>query len=306
MKILLTGGSGMVGKNILDFAKDLPYTILSPSRQELNLLNFDDVISYLDAHQPDCIVHAAGFVGGIQANLDEPIEFLVQNTDVARNVILAAKEQKIERLLNIGSSCMYPTTADNPLKETDILTGPFEVTNEAYAIAKLYGLKLCEYIHHSNPKFKYKTIIPCNLYGKYDNFDLHRAHMIPAAINKLNKAFYNRTDSVIMWGDGSVKREFMYAEDLADFIFFAIENFDRMPQILNVGTGKDYSILEYYLAIAKAMKFEPKIEFDLTKPVGMKKKLVDISNLSSFGWKAKNTLKEGLEKTINYYNNVKE
>ncbi|OSY87027.1 nodulation protein NolK [Tenacibaculum holothuriorum] len=302
MKILVTGATGMVGRNIIDFAKNIPsIKILAPSSKTLNLLSCEQTAAYIKEYQPDLIIHAAGLVGGIQANMENPVDFLVKNTDIGRNIILAAREQKVKYFLNLSSSCMYPRNAQNPLKETLILKGELEPTNEGYAIAKVFSTRLCEYISRENSYFEYKTIIPCNLYGKYDKFSPKNSHMIPAVIKKIIEAKEQKKSSVTIWGDGTVRREFMYAEDLADFIFYAIENFSNLPQNINVGLGFDYTINEYYNTIAKIVGYKGEFEYDLTKPVGMKQKLVDVSLLREFGWQHKTSLEEGILKTYEFY-----
>lgn len=301
MKILLTGGSGMVGKNILEYSKKYNYNILSPTSEELNLLEYNSVDNFIKKNNPDFIIHAAGKVGGIQANIKEPVSFLVDNIDMGRNIIVAAKSNNIKNLLNLSSSCMYPRNAENPLSESLILKGELEPTNEGYAIAKIMSTRLCEYIVKEDYSKNYKTVIPCNLYGKYDKFDPQNSHMIPAVISKIYKAKLSNSREISIWGDGQSRREFMYTEDLADFIFYAIANFDKMPQNINVGLGHDYSIKDYYSEIATLLGYKGKFSHDLSKPTGMKQKLIDDTKLKEFGWKSKITLKEGLRKTINYY-----
>ena len=301
MKILLTGSNGMVGKNILAHNTAINYNFLTPSSTELNLLNYQDVKRYIAIHQPDFVIHAAGKVGGIQANIKEPVSFLIDNIDMGRNIIMAAKSNNIKNLLNLSSSCIYPRNAENPLSESLILKGELEPTNEGYAIAKIMSTRLCEYIVKEDGSKNYKTVIPCNLYGKYDKFDPQNSHMIPAVISKIYQAKLSNSSEISIWGDGKSRREFMYTEDLADFIFYAIMNFNKMPQNINVGLGHDYSINEYYSEIAKILGYKGEFSHDLTKPTGMKQKLIDDTKLKEFGWKSKTTLTEGLRKTINYY-----
>ena len=301
MKILLTGGSGMVGMNILEYSKNFDYAFLSPSSRELNLLDYNSVYAYLKINKPDFIIHAAGKVGGIQANIKEPVSFLIDNIDMGRNIIMAAKENNIKKLLNLASSCMYPRSAVNPLSEELILKGELEPTNEGYAIAKIMSTRLCEYIVKEDNSKNYKTVIPCNLYGKYDKFHPKNSHMIPAVIRKIHDAKLSGANEINIWGDGSARREFMYAEDLSDFIFYAITKFDKMPQNINVGLGYDYSINDYYSEIAKVLDYRGEFSHDLTKPIGMKQKLISDTKLKEFGWKHKTTLKEGLNKTIEFY-----
>lgn len=303
MKVLLTGGSGMVGRNIQDYAQlNRNDEILTPSSRELNLLDFESVKAYLTQHQPDFIIHAAGIVGGIQANIENPVKFLVDNLQMGQNLVLAAQEIRIKRLLNLGSSCMYPRSAPNPLREEQILTGALEPTNEGYALAKIVTAKLCIYCsQESDGQLQYKTLIPCNLYGKYDKFDGVKSHMIPAALYKIHQAKVQDANEVEIWGDGTARREFMYAEDLADAVFYALDNFARMPDMLNIGLGHDFSINEYYDAVATIVGFEGSFAHDITKPVGMKQKLVSIEKLEEFGWKHRYALAEGLQKTYQYY-----
>ena len=301
MKILLTGGSGMVGKNILEYSKKEEYTFLAPSSKELNLLDYNSVDTFIKENNPEFIIHAAGKVGGIQANIAAPVNFLVDNMDMGRNIIMAAKNNSIKNFLNLSSSCMYPRNAENPLSEDLILKGELEPTNEGYAIAKAMTTRLCEYIMKEDLDKNYKTVIPCNLYGKYDKFDPKNSHMIPAVIRKIHEAKELGSAEIDVWGDGLARREFMYAADLANFIFYAIPNFKEMPQNINVGLGKDYSINEYYKSIANIIGFKGSFVHDLTKPIGMKQKLIDDTRLKTFGWSSKTSLQEGLTKTFEFY-----
>ena len=303
MKILLTGASGMVGKNILECSKSLSHQFLSPTSKDLNLLDYISVYNYIREHNPDFIIHAAGKVGGIQANIAEPVSFLIDNIDMGRNIIMAAKNNGVSNFLNLASSCMYPRGVKNPLSEDLILKGELEPTNEGYAIAKIMSTRLCEYIMKEDTDKNYKTVIPCNLYGKHDKFAIKNSHMIPAVIRKIIEAKELGNKEIDIWGDGLARREFMYAEDLADFIFYAIDNFKLMPQNINVGLGKDYSINEYYKEIADIIGFKGEFIHDLTKPIGMKQKLIDVTNLKTFGWRYQTNLREGIKKTVEFYKN---
>lgn len=300
-RILITGSSGMVGKNIVEFEKSKNYFILKPSSKELNLLDKHSVYLYMKTNQPDIVIHCAGKVGGIQANMENPFDFFVQNAQMALNTIIGAYESGVRRFINMSSSCMYPRELPNPLSEECILKGELEPTNEGYAIAKIVSTKLCEYVNKKNAEFKYKTVIPCNLYGRYDKFDLVYSHMIPAVIKKIHDAKINNKNSVDIWGDGEARREFMYAEDLADFIYFALENFEKMPQNINVGLGHDYTINEYYKTVAEVIGYSGSFTYDLLKPTGMKQKLIDDLKLQYFGWKYKTSLRDGIKKTYEYY-----
>lgn len=303
MKVLLTGSSGMVGRNILDHLNASNYNFLTPSSKELNLLSYSKTQDYIEINKPDFIIHAAGRVGGIQANMASPVSFLIENVDMGRNLILAAKNNQIKKLINLSSSCMYPRDARNPLNESMILKGELEPTNEGYALAKILTTRLCEYINLEDESFNYKTVIPCNLYGLYDKFDPKHSHMLPAVIKKIHAAKEKNASSIDIWGDGKARREFMFATDLADFIFYAMENFENMPQNINVGLGHDFTIKEYYQTIAKVISYKGKFIHDLTKPVGMKQKLVDNTMLKEFGWSPSTSLGEGIRKTYKYYLN---
>ena len=300
-KILITGSNGMVGRNIVEFNKSKNYILLTPSSKKLNLLDRKAVDDYLKAYAPDIIIHCAGIVGGIQANIANPVKFLVENTQMGLNITMSAYEHGVQKFINMSSSCMYPRDAKNPLSEELILKGELEPTNEGYAIAKVASTRLCEYINRENSEFQYKTIIPCNLYGRYDKFDPKHSHMLPAVIKKIHEAKVSNQTTLDIWGNGEARREFMYAEDLADFTYFAIENFESMPQNINVGLGHDYTINEYYKAIAEVIGYQGEFVHDLSKPVGMKQKLIDDTKLQSFGWKHKTSLKDGIQKTYEYY-----
>lgn len=301
MKIFLTGSTGMVGKNILEHPLAKKYNFLCPTSKELNLLDYTQVSDFISHNKPDLIIHCAGVVGGIQANLANPVQFLTDNTLLGINVINSAKKHGVKKLLNLSSSCIYPKNGTNPLSENYLLKGELEPTNEGYALAKITAVKLCDYICRETPDFLYKTIIPCNLYGRFDKFDSEKSHMLPAVIKKIHQAKINNLDTIEIWGNGEARREFMYASDLADFIFYAIPKLHSMPSPLNVGLGLDYTINEYYKAVAKVVGYSGDFTHDLTKPVGMKQKLIDKSKLMEFGWGHKTSLLEGIKKTYHYF-----
>lgn len=301
MKVLLTGATGMVGRNIVERFADSQYYLLTPSSSELDLTSESSVAEYFLAHKPTAVIHAAGLVGGIQANIANPVDYLSKNTSMALNIINGARQAKVNFLLNLSSSCMYPKDIDTKLTEDMILTGQLEPTNEGYALAKIISTRLCEYINKEDSSKKFKTIIPCNLYGRFDKFSIQNSHMIPAVIRKIYEATDENRSVVDIWGDGEARREFMYAGDLADFVLFACDNFDKLAQNTNVGLGFDYSINDYYQAIADVIGFDGSFEHDLTKPVGMKRKLVDVSFLQGMNWKPKTNLADGIKKTFEYF-----
>ncbi|MDD5123609.1 GDP-L-fucose synthase [Methylovulum sp.] len=303
MKILLTGGSGMVGRNILEHSGAKNFQMLSPASKELNLLDAQQVSGYIAERRPEIVIHSAGIVGGIQANIAQPVKFLVENMQMGLNIIMAAHSTGIKKFINLSSSCMYPRNAKNPLSEELILKGELEPTNEGYALAKATSTRLCEYISREDPSYLYKTVIPCNLYGRHDKFDPKHSHMIPSVIKKIADAKREGKQTIDIWGDGLARREFMYAGDLADFIFYAIPRFENMPQNINVGLGHDYTINEYYDAVSNVIGFDGEFIHDLSKPVGMKQKLIDDAKLREFGWKYTTTLEAGIKKTYDYYVN---
>jgi len=293
----------MVGNNIAKHSHAQNHEILTPTSTELNLLDSESVQNYIDTNKPDMVIHAAGIVGGIQANMAEPVKFLVDNMQMGLNILMASKTHEVKRFMNLSSSCMYPRDAQNPLSEDLILKGELEPTNEGYAIAKVASTRLCEYINREDESFLYKTVIPCNLYGKYDKFDPEHSHMIPAVIRKINDAKNNNLKSVDIWGDGLARREFMYTADFADFVYYAIDNFEKMPQNINVGLGHDYTINEYYQKIADTIGYQGEFTHDLSRPTGMQQKLIDDTRLKEFGWQHQTALEQGIQKTYEYFLN---
>lgn len=306
MRILLTGGGGMVGRNLLEHPAIGEFEILAPSSRELDLRDFQAVQSYLTKYRPDMVIHAAGKVGGIQANMREPVGFLLENLDMGRNIVWASHQADIKRLLNLGSSCMYPRNHSEPLREEMVLKGELEPTNEGYALAKVVTARLCEYIVREDAGFQYKTLIPCNIYGRHDKFDPAHSHLVPAIIHKVHQAKQSGLQVVEIWGDGTARREFMYAGDLVDALIRAIKEFDTLPSLMNVGLGHDHTINEYYQAAAEVMGYTGGFIHDLSKPVGMARKLVSVERQKSWGWSAQHAMREGIEKTYSYYLRVEQ
>jgi len=302
MNIFVTGGNGMVARNICKMAEVNGHNVEAPTREQLDLLNLDAVRQHLVKSSPDIVIHAAGLVGGIQANIASPFDFCYQNLQIGLNIIKASFDANINSLINLGSSCMYPRLAKNPLKESEILMGELESTNEGYAVAKIAVARMAQYISEQHG-LRYKTIIPCNLYGMWDKFDPEKSHMIPAVIRKIHEASVNNNDIVEIWGDGQARREFLFVEDLVDFIFFVLEHFDDVPDTINVGLGYDYSVNEYYETIKGVIGFQGSFQHDLDKPTGMKQKLVDVSKQQALGWRPKTDLKTGIERTYQFFLN---
>jgi len=301
MRIMITGANGMVGKNLLEHAGIKNHEIFAPLRSELDLFDSVSVENYVSRIAPDMIIHTAGKVGGIQANMREPVNFLLENLDMGRNIVWAARKSGVKRLLNLASSCVYPRNAPNPLREEYILTGELEPTNEGYALAKVTVARLCQYISNQDPDFQYKTLLPCNLYGRWDKFDPAHSHLIPAILHKLHRAVVTGQDAVEIWGDGLARREFMCSADLADCLVEGVGRFEALPAVMNVGLGHDYSINEYYEISAEVVGYRGHFVHDLSKPVGMKQKVVDTERLTQWGWQPKISLRDGLASTYAFY-----
>lgn len=294
----------MVGRNLQESCDFNKYEFFTPSFSELDLLDNTSVYEYIDKISPNIIIHCAGKVGGIQSNMSDPVGYFVENLNIGMNVVLSAKKAGVKKLINLGSSCMYPKDYKSPLKEEYLLEGVLEPTNEGYALAKISVAKLCEYISSKEPEFMYKTLIPCNLYGRFDKFNPLNSHLIPAIIHKTQLAIEDGKD-VEIWGDGNARREFMYVGDLAECVWQVAQKIEEVPQYMNVGLGYDYTINEYYEVISKVLGFNGEFIYDLSKPVGMQQKLVDISRLDIFGFKAKTSLEEGIKKTYEFYLKVR-
>lgn len=303
MKIMITGSTGMVGRSLCRILNDeAKHELLTPSHKELDLLNKQDVGDYISTNKPDMIVHLAARVGGIQANIDAPVEFLFENMQMGMHVIHSALRAGVSKLINLGSSCMYPRNREI-LRENDLITGEFEPTNEGYALAKVSAARLCQYASEQYG-VSYRAIIPTNLYGPYDNFDLVTSHVLPAIVRKVHEAKVNKANEVVIWSDGKARREFLYVDDLADLIKVAISKVDDMPYLVNAGVGYDVTINECYAVAAKVIGYEGKFTHDTSKPAGMYRKLLDISKARALGWQAKFSLEEGIKKTYQYYSSI--
>ena len=306
MKIFITGSGGLVGRNVVENPCIAGHELLIPRSKELNLMDYEAVFSYISNNRPDLIIHCAGKVGGIQANMKDMYGFYMENAVMGMNLIRGAKNCNVRKLINLSSSCSYPRDYKQPLKEEYTLKAELEPTNEGYALAKLSILKMCEYISREHEGFEYKTLIPCNLYGKYDKFDETNSHMIPSVIRKIHHAKLSNEPSVEIWGDGNARREFMYAGDLADCIAFCIRNWEKVPLLMNVGLGRDYSVNEYYETVKKVLGYHGSFSHDLNKPVGMRQKLLDVTRAKIIGWSAKTPLEDGVRQLYDYFLKVYE
>lgn len=292
-RLLILGAGGMVGSALVREANKRGYTgVLTPSSKELDLTNQAETHAYLAEHKPDQVIVAAARVGGIHANNTCPAEFIYNNLMIAANAIEGSYQAGVSRLLFLGSSCIYPKFAPQPMPEGCLLTSELEPTNEAYAVAKISGLKLCQY-YRKQYGVMFHSAMPTNLYGPGDNYHPENSHVIPAMLRRFHEAVESGAESVTIWGTGTPRREFLYVEDLADACFhlMALEN---PPDWVNVGYGDDVTILELAQAVAKTTGFTGKIETDPTKPDGTPRKLMDNSVLRSLGWDPTVSLQQGL------------
>ena len=299
-KIYVAGHTGLVGSAIYRKLKSEGYTnIITKTHKELDLTNQAKTQEFFENEKPEYVFLAAAKVGGIHANNTYPADFAYINIMIESNVIKASYDYGVKKLLFLGSSCIYPKLCPQPIKEEYLLTGPLEKTNEAYAIAKIAGLKMCQYFNRQYGT-NYISVMPTNLYGPNDNFDLETSHVLPALIRKFHEAKINNKPYVEVWGTGTPRREFLYVDDLADAVIYLMNNYDE-NEPLNIGTGKDITIKELAGLIKEIVGYEGEIKFDTTKPDGTPRKLLDVSRLHNAGWEHKITLREGIENTYEWF-----
>ena len=299
-KIMITGSHGMVGSAVLRLLKLQDYKHLIPvSRNEVDLTNQADTMAFLKREGPEYIIVAAAKVGGILANNSYPADFLYANLMIQTNLIHSAHVIGVKKLLFLGSSCIYPKYAPQPIKEESLLGGPLEPTNEAYAIAKITGIKMCE-AYSRQYGCTFISLMPCNLYGFNDNFHPDNSHVIPGLIQKFHRAKVNNEPHVVCWGTGRPKREFLFVDDLASAVVFATEHVNS-TDFLNVGTGVDVTVKELAETVSKVVGFKGEILWDKSQPDGTPRKVLNIDRITSLGWHAKTSLGEGLEKTYNWF-----
>jgi len=311
IKIYIAGHNGMVGRAIHRYlVKNMVGIIITADRKKLNLENFNKVDKFIKKNKPDVIINCAGKVGGILANNNYPIEFLNENIEIQKNLIKSSYSNSIEHFINLGSSCIYPRNSKQPIKESYLLTGSLEKTNEAYALAKIVGLKMCEF-YNSQYNKSYLTLMPCNLYGPNDNFDLQNSHFLPALIKKITENANQQNKSIEIWGTGKPKREIMHVDDLASAIVFILKKkikndvkllrLIKKSSVMNVGSGNEYSISNYAKIICKIINNKNKLNFNQNYPDGTMRKILDSTLIKSLGWRPKITIKKGLSETINWF-----
>ena len=299
-KIYIAGHRGLVGSALVRKFQELGYdNLILKTRSELNLLNQQEVADFFAVEKPEYVFLAAAKVGGIGANSTYPADFVYENIMIQTNIIHAAYKNNTKKLLFLGSSCIYPKMAEQPIKEESLLTGELEPTNDAYAIAKIAGIKMCQ-AYNKQYGTNYISVMPTNLYGPNDNFDLEKSHVFPALIRKFHEAKINKEAEVVVWGTGTPIREFLYVDDLAEACIYLMNNYND-DKIVNIGTGVGVTIRELAESIAKVVGYEGKLVFDTSKPDGTPIKINDVSYLNSLGWQAKTDLLSGIEKTYNWY-----
>ena len=295
-KIYVAGHRGMVGSAIVRRLEELGYTnIVTAPRNKLNLLDQSEVDNFFTKQKPEYVFLAAAKVGGIKANSEMKGDFIYDNLMIQTNVIRACKEQGVEKLLFLGSSCIYPKLAPQPIKEDYLLSGKLEPTNDAYAISKIAGIMMCQSFNQQYGT-NFISVMPTNLYGPNDNYDLNNSHVLPAMIRKFHEAKLEGKDKVEIWGTGTPMREFLYVDDLADACVYLMSSYDE-SEIVNIGTGEDITIKDLAYLVKEVVDFQGEIYFNTDMPDGTPRKLLDVSKLKELGWTYKTSLKEGIQKT---------
>ena len=300
-RILILGGRGMVGSALVRVLRQQGYiSVSAPNRQELDLMSQQDTYTYFEKTKPEYVIDAAAKVGGIHANSTYPADFIFQNITMQNNIFGACFRSKVTRFLFLGSSCIYPKLAPQPIKEEHLLTSSLEPTNEAYAVAKISGVKMAEFFRRQY-KSDFLSAMPTNLYGENDNYHPENSHVIPGLIGRIQKCIDNNEPELVAWGTGKVMREFLYVDDLADACVHLMNYVGDLPHLINVGSGVDVTIRELVETLVRLMGYKGKVVFDSSKPDGSPRKLMDVSLIHSLGWKHKLSLEEGLKKTIPFY-----
>jgi GDP-L-fucose synthase len=293
MKVFLTGGRGMVGQHVKRELEKIGHEVSAPSSLELDLRDSSATLKSIEHFGPDALIHTAAIVGGIQANIQGGGSFLTENLAIDNSVIFGAKAAGVKNLIYVGSSCMYPANRLEPLRISDLLSGPLEPTNASYALAKITGAKAAE-AFDSNENLNWKTFIASNMYGPGDHFEPAKSHLLAAIISKVSTAKFENLKEIVMWGDGVVKREFTYVLDFAQWVAASVSSLVDFPSLLNVGYGEDFTVREFYEIVMRELQFEGKLVADLSKPNGNLRKLMDSSVARGLGWKPSTSINKGI------------
>jgi len=296
-KIYIAGHNGLVGSAILRHILNSGFTnVIVRTRAEIDLTSRKDVWDFFDREHPENVIIAAAKVGGIAANMAAPVEFLINNLEIQNHILLACRDFRVKKTMFLGSSCVYPREAPQPMREEYYMTGPVEPTNESYAVAKIAGIRLAQALQQ---QYNMNIIcpMPCNVYGPGDHFEFERSHVVSALVRRLIEARRNNESKVTLWGTGMARRELLHVDDLADACLFLLENYDS-PEIINVGSGFDHTIFELAQTIAEIVEYKGVLDWDISKPDGMPRKLLDVNKLNNLGWRHKITLEAGIKSVV--------
>lgn len=304
MVILVAGSTGLVGSAVMRGFNSMSTELVGLNRSNVDLRDFDQTIDFFRKHKPTVVIDAAARVGGIDANNSYPVEFLTDNISIQGNLMRAAHLTNVQKFVFLGSSCVYPRNISRPIKEEDLMSGPLESTNSAYAIAKISGLELVKSYRKQFGR-SWISLMPTNLYGPHDNFNLSTSHVLPALVRRFIEAKENKSQRVILWGSGTPRREFLHVDDLVRAIKLTIEKYDSDLH-LNIGSGVDISIRELSVLISSATDYEGEIEWDPSKPDGTPRKVLDVSRIRNLGWEPKVNLAAGIRSIVSWYQSVKD
>ena len=297
--VLVTGASGMLGQHLVPMLEGKGHIVLRPHQSELDLTNSEAVSKYIQSNPIDVVVHGAAYVAGIASSTTTKHHSFDTNVTMGLNLIRSCIEHGIERILNVGSATVYPSDAPQPLTESSLGEGAFEGPIEGYALSKYVVYRACA-MANEQYNVSFKTVLPCNLYGPYDNFSIETGHMLPAILHRMHQAKEEENAPIVIWGDGSAKREFLYAPDLADFICFSLDRFDDLPEVMNVGSGVEISVNEMHQHMANITGYSGEFKHDLDKPVGRSRRYLNLQNQQRLGWSPKTPFEEALAITYEY------
>jgi GDP-L-fucose synthase len=297
--VLVTGASGMLGQHLVPMLEAKGHIVLRPSQNELDLTNSETVFKYIQSNPIDIVVHGAAYVAGIASSTTMKHHSFDTNVTMGLNLIRSCIQHGVQRILNVGSATVYPSDAPQPLTESSLGEGAFEGPIEGYALSKYVVYRACAMANEQH-NVSFKTVLPCNLYGPYDNFSIETGHMLPAILHRMHQAKEQGNVPIVIWGDGSAKREFLYVADLADFICFSLDNFDDLPEVMNVGSGVEISVNEMHQHMANITGYSGEFKHDLDKPVGRLRRYLNLQNQQRLGWSPKTPFEEALAITYEY------